>query len=47
MDRRSRLENIDGLHMFAAQGAKQFKLWTGKNSPHEHIRKLVSTLLRL
>lgn len=40
-------ETIDGLHMFAAQGAEQFKLWTGKNIPHEHIRKLVSNLLRL
>ncbi|MFA9393277.1 MAG: hypothetical protein ACERJ1_00970 [Halodesulfovibrio sp.] len=33
--------------MFAAQGAEQFKLWTSKNIPHEHIRKLVSNLLRL
>lgn len=40
-------ETIDGLHMFAAQGAEQFRLWTGKTIPHEHIRKLVSNLLRL
>ncbi|WP_027361491.1 shikimate dehydrogenase [Halodesulfovibrio aestuarii] len=40
-------ETIDGLHMFAAQGAEQFRLWTGKKLPHDHIRKLVSNLLRL
>ncbi len=40
-------ETIDGLHMFAAQGAEQFRLWTGKTIPHEHIRKLISNLLRL
>ncbi|MFA9393276.1 MAG: hypothetical protein ACERJ1_00965 [Halodesulfovibrio sp.] len=33
--------------MFTVQGAGQFKLWTGKNIPHEHIRKLVSNLLSL
>lgn len=40
-------ETIDGLHMFAAQGAEQFRLWTDRTIPHEHIRKLVSNLLRL
>lgn len=38
---------IDGLHMFAAQGAEQFRLWTGKDIPIEHIRNLVSTTLGL
>ncbi|SIN89712.1 shikimate dehydrogenase [Halodesulfovibrio marinisediminis] len=40
-------ETIDGLHMFAAQGAEQFRLWTGKELPIEHIRKLISNLLHL
>lgn len=40
-------KTIDGLHMFAAQGAEQFRLWTGENIPLEHIRTLVSTTLGL
>lgn len=38
---------IDGLHMFAAQGAEQFRLWTEKDIPLEHIRTLISTTLGL
>ena len=40
-------ETIDGLHMFAAQGAEQFRLWTRKDLPHDHIRKLIADLLSL
>lgn len=40
-------ETIDGLHMFAAQGAEQFRLWTDKTLPLDHIRRLVSNLLHL
>lgn len=40
-------ETIDGLHMFAAQGAEQFRLWTGENIPHDHIRNLVTDMLNL
>lgn len=38
---------VDGLHMFAAQGAEQFRLWTGKELPHEHIRNLIAEKLAL
>ncbi|MCT4535760.1 shikimate dehydrogenase [Halodesulfovibrio sp.] len=40
-------KTIDGLHMFAAQGAEQFRLWTEKDIPLEHIRTLISTTLGL
>ena len=40
-------DTVDGLHMFAAQGAEQFRLWTGKELPHEHIRSLISEKLAL
>lgn len=38
---------VDGLHMFAAQGAEQFRLWTGNELPHDHIRSLISEMLAL
>ena len=34
---------IDGLSMFAAQGAAQFKLWTGLELPIEEAKQLILT----
>lgn len=36
---------IDGLRMFAAQGAAQFKLWTGLDLPMDETRELLARAL--
>jgi shikimate dehydrogenase len=36
---------IDGLSMFAAQGAAQFKLWTGLALPMDEAKELLATAL--
>jgi shikimate dehydrogenase len=36
---------IDGLSMFAAQGAAQFKLWTGLDLPMPEVRELLGRAL--
>ena len=36
---------IDGLSMFAAQGAAQFKLWTGLDLPMDETRELLARAL--
>lgn len=36
---------IDGVEMFAEQGAMQFELWTGRPAPREQFARLVSDAL--
>jgi len=36
---------IDGLTMFAAQGAAQFKLWTGRDLPMDEVHGLLARAL--
>ncbi|MBI4805082.1 MAG: shikimate dehydrogenase [Desulfovibrio sp.] len=36
---------IDGLSMFAAQGAAQFKLWTGLDLPMREVKELLASAL--
>jgi shikimate dehydrogenase len=40
-------EVVDGLAMFAAQGAAQFKLWTGLTLPMEEAERLLAQALGL
>jgi len=42
---KARARVIDGLTMFAAQGAAQFKLWTGLDLPMEEVRDLLARAL--
>jgi shikimate dehydrogenase len=37
---------IDGLSMFAAQGAAQFKLWTGLDLPTGEVKHLLASALK-
>ncbi len=39
--RASGCETISGIEMLLAQGAKQFKLWTGKDAPFDVMRSAV------
>lgn len=34
-------QTIDGLHMFAAQGIEQFRIWTGRQLPQDDVRELI------
>ena len=43
--RRAHAQTIDGLAMFAAQGAAQFKLWTGLDLPMDEVTELLARAL--
>jgi len=43
--REANAQTIDGLTMFAAQGAAQFKLWTGRDLPLDEARSLLARAL--
>ncbi|MFV0422596.1 shikimate dehydrogenase [Oleidesulfovibrio sp.] len=38
---------IDGLSMFVAQGAEQFRIWRGKELPFDEARALIAAMLGL
>lgn len=40
-------ETLDGLHMFAAQGAEQFRIWTGEELPLGDVRQRIAEYLML
>lgn len=40
-------EVLDGLHMFAAQGQEQFRIWTGVELPLEDVRERIKGILSL
>ena len=43
--REANAQTIDGLTMFAAQGAAQFKLWTGRDLPLDEVHELLARTL--
>ena len=40
-------QTLDGLHMFAAQGREQFRIWTGAELPLEEVRDCIRKILSL
>ncbi|UZP66418.1 shikimate dehydrogenase [Desulfovibrio mangrovi] len=40
-------QTLDGLHMFAAQGMEQFRIWTGVDLPLEDVRERIRSILSL
>lgn len=40
-------QTLDGLHMFAAQGIEQFRIWTGETLPLDAVRERIMQILSL